>query len=86
MFWRALGEVQLPILAALLLGAALAKLLRALRGGSIEAGLGPTALFPLRLRAPVAVAMCGCEFGFGAGLILTAMRLSRSWEDRYWRG
>ena len=21
-----------------------------------------------------------------AGLILTAMRLSRSWEDRYWRG
>jgi GH15 family glucan-1,4-alpha-glucosidase len=21
-----------------------------------------------------------------AGLILSAMRLSRSWEDRYWRG
>jgi hypothetical protein len=75
MFWRALGDVQLPVLAALLLSASLAKVVLALRGGSIDAGLGPTALFPVRLRRPVAIGMCVFEFGFGAGLILTAGEL-----------
>jgi hypothetical protein len=72
MFWHALGDVQLAILAALLLSASLAKVVRVLRGGSLEAALGPTALFPLRLRRPVAIAMCAVELGLGAGLILTA--------------
>jgi hypothetical protein len=75
MIWQALGDVQLPVLAFLLLSASLAKIVRALRGGSIDAGLGPTALFPLRLRRPVAAVMCMLEFGFGAGLILTAGQL-----------
>jgi hypothetical protein len=75
MFWRALGDVQLPVLAALLLSASLAKVIRALRGGSVDAGLGPTALFPLRLRRPAAIGICVLEFGFGAGLILTAGEL-----------
>ena len=44
-------EVQIPLLAALLLGGCATKLVRALRAGSLDAGLGPTALFPMRLRA-----------------------------------
>ena len=71
----ALGDAQLPLLATLLLGACAAKLGRAVRSRSMGAGLGPTALFPLRLRRPAAITLCLVELGLGSGLVLTAGRL-----------
>jgi hypothetical protein len=70
----AIREVQIPLLAAMLLGACLAKLGRVLRARSVDVALGPTALFPLRLQRPVAVAMCAAELTLGIALIVTAGR------------
>jgi hypothetical protein len=70
-------EAQVPLLSAMLLGGCAAKLTRVLRVGSMDAGLGPTALFPLRLRRPVAIATCAMEFACGAALIVTAGGLGR---------
>jgi hypothetical protein len=39
---------------------------------SIEAGIGPTAMFPLSMRRPAAIAVCATELALGAGLLLTA--------------
>jgi hypothetical protein len=69
---RALGDVQIPLLAAMLLGGCATKAARTIRHWSMDAGLGPTALFPMRLRRPVAMAMCAIELGLGIGLILTS--------------
>ncbi len=68
----AIREVQIPLLAVLLLGGCGTKLRRALRTGSVDEGLGPTALFPMRLRTPMAITVCAIEGGLGLGLILTA--------------
>ncbi len=65
-------EVQIPVLAALLIGGAAAKAKRALSARSFDASTGPTVLFPLRLRRPVAVAICAAELALGAGLLVTA--------------
>ena len=65
-------EVQVPLLAALLLGGCAAKARRAVSARSIEAGIGPTAMFPLSVRRPIAVAVCAGELALGAGLLLTA--------------
>jgi len=70
----ALGDAQIPLLAAVLLGACAAKLGRAVRSRSVSGGLGPTSLFPLRLRRPAAVTLCLVELGLGLGLVLTAGR------------
>jgi len=70
-------EAQVPLLSAMLLGGCAAKLARVLRVGSMDAGLGPTALFPLRLRRPVAIATCAVEFACGVALIVTAGGLGR---------
>src|SRR5262245_28453135 len=67
-------EVQIPLLAAMLLGGCYTKLRRTLRTSSVDEGLGPTALFPMRLRRPVAIIVCAIECGLGLGLILTAGR------------
>ena len=40
----------------------------------MRVALGPTALFPLRLRLPIAICLCATEFGLGIALILTAGR------------
>jgi hypothetical protein len=64
-------EVQVPLLAVMLLGGCVTKLARVLRTGSVDAGLGPTALFPLHLRRPMALVMCAVEGGLGLGLIIT---------------
>jgi len=80
MFGHALLEIreaQVPLLSAMLLGGCAAKLARVLRLGSMDAGLGPTALFPLRLRRPVAITTCAVEFACGAALIVTAGGLGR---------
>jgi hypothetical protein len=65
-------QVQIPLLAVLLLGACAAKALRAVSGRSIADGIGPTALFPVRLHRPMAIALPAGEFALGAGLVLTA--------------
>jgi hypothetical protein len=70
-------EAQVPLLSAMLLGGCAAKAARILRVGSVDAGLGPTALFPLRLRRPLALAVCTVEFICGAALIITAGGLGR---------
>jgi len=65
-------EAQIPLLGALLIGGCAAKARRAISERSIEAGTGPTAMFPLRLRRPVAIAMCASELALGIGLMVTA--------------
>ncbi|HEY6275354.1 MAG TPA: MauE/DoxX family redox-associated membrane protein [Streptosporangiaceae bacterium] len=67
-------EIQLPLLALILLGACTAKLARTLQTGSVAAGLGPTDLFPRRLKRPAAAAICSSELIMGPGLLLTAGR------------
>lgn len=69
-----LGDIQIPLLAAMLLGACSAKLSRVIQRRSVSAGLGPTALFPLRLRPWAAGTLCATELGLGIGLIVTAGR------------
>jgi Methylamine utilisation protein MauE len=75
MLITAVREVQIPVLAAMLLGGAVTKLVKAPRAGSVWAGVGPTALFPMNLRRPVALLMSGVELALGIGLIVTAGRI-----------
>jgi len=70
-------EAQVPLLSAMLLGGSAAKVTRAFRVGSVDAGLGPTALFPMRLRRRVALSLCTAEFLCGVALIVTADRFGR---------
>jgi hypothetical protein len=67
-----LREVQIPLLAVMLLGGCSAKFVRAIQRRSFSAGLGTTALFPLKLRPMAAATVSTVEFGMGSGLILTA--------------
>src|SRR5579859_4568069 len=71
----ALRDIQIPLLAAMLLSGCAAKLARAVERRSVSAGLGPTALFPLKLRPWAAGTLFAVEFGMGLGLIVTAGRL-----------
>jgi hypothetical protein len=75
--WRltmlgAIREVQIPLLAAMLLGGCGAKAFRVLRAREITAALGPTALMPLRLGRSIAIGVCAAEFAFGVALAVTA--------------
>ncbi len=72
----AFREMQIPLLAALLLLACAGKACRAIRSRSIDEGAGPTTMFPLRLRRPAAITMCVIESGLGVLLIATAGRLT----------
>jgi len=72
-----LREVQVPLLAVILLSASAAKVARVLRVGRMDAGLGPTALFPTPLRRPVAIVICTAELACGAALVLTGAGLGR---------
>lgn len=65
-------EVQIPLLAAMLLGASGTKFVQMLRSDSVGVAFGPTALFPTHLRRPAAAALCFVEFGLGVGLVVTA--------------
>lgn len=69
---HAIREVQIPLLAAMLLGACGAKLAQVLKAGGLSPAFGPTALFPANIRRPVAIAVCLIEAALGLGLILTA--------------
>jgi hypothetical protein len=79
-------EVQVPLLAVLLLGGCAAKARRAISARSIDAGIGPTAMFPLPLRRPVAMAICAIEFALGIGLLATAGRIGSGWPADAVRG
>ena len=67
----ALREVQIPLLAVLLISGAVAKAGRAIRVRG-AAWTSPTALFPLHLRRPLAIALCCAELLLGGGLLVTA--------------
>ena len=68
----AVREVQIPLLAVLLLGGCAAKAWRVLRTRSITAAMVPTGLLPLRLQRPIMMVMCATEFALGLALIATA--------------
>lgn len=68
-----LQDVQPPMIAGILIGACLAKLGRVLRNGTLDAGLGPTQLFPLRLRRPLAMLLCAFEISLGLALLVTVL-------------
>lgn len=65
-------NVQAPLLAALLLGGCAAKVRRFISARSIAPHMGPTVLFPVRLRRQAGIVVCGCELALGAGLLVTA--------------
>jgi hypothetical protein len=68
-------EVQIPVLAVLLIGGCAAKARRARGARSIDAGIGPTGMFPFRLQRPPAIAIFVSEFVLGVGLLVTAGRI-----------
>ncbi len=68
-----LRDIQPPVIAGILLGACLAKLGRVVRRGTIDAALGPTQLFPLRLRRPLAMVTCAFEMSLGLALLVTVL-------------
>ncbi|HEY6297844.1 MAG TPA: MauE/DoxX family redox-associated membrane protein [Streptosporangiaceae bacterium] len=71
-------ELQIPLLAVMLLGGCAVKAWRVLRSRSIKAAMDPAGLFPLRLHRPIMMAMCATEFGLGLGLIATAGKTGTS--------
>jgi hypothetical protein len=73
--FTALREVQIPLLAVMLLGGCAAKAWRALHSGSAAAGMDATGLVPLHLRRPAVVMLFLAEALLGLGLIGTAGRL-----------
>jgi hypothetical protein len=73
-----LREVQAPVLAAMLLGACAAKVSRVVRTRTLDAGLGPTELFPLPLRRPAAIVVCAVEFSTGIAMVVTAPAAARN--------
>ena len=73
--FTALREVQIPLLAVMLLGGCAAKAWRALHSGSAAAGMDATGLVPLHLRRPAVVMLFLAEALLGLGLISTAGRL-----------
>jgi hypothetical protein len=68
-------EVQIPLLAVLLIGGCAAKARRALGARSIDAGIGPTGMFPFRLQRPAAIVIFVSELALGVGLVVTAGRI-----------
>jgi hypothetical protein len=70
----AVRELQVPLLAALLLGGCVTKAWRMLRSRSIAPAMDPAGLFPLRLRRPMMMATFVAELGLGVALIITARR------------
>ena len=67
-------ELQIPLLAVMLIGGCTAKAWQAWRSRSMAAGMRATGLFPVRLRRPIMIAMFVTEFGLGIGLVGTAGR------------
>lgn len=75
---HAAEQMQVPLLAVVLLGACAAKLARAFRTRSVLA-FDATGLFPPRLRRPAAMAVALSELSLGAGILVTSGRAWHSW-------
>jgi hypothetical protein len=73
--FSALREIQIPLLAVLVLGGCAAKAWRALHSRSAAVGMDATGLVPLHLRRPAVVTLFMAEALVGFGLIGTAGRL-----------
>src|SRR5580700_7729397 len=71
----AVRELQVPLLAALLVGGCAAKAWRVLRARSLTPAMVPAGLLPLRLQRPVMMTMCATELTLGLALIATAGRV-----------
>jgi hypothetical protein len=69
---QVIREVQIPLVAVMLLAGSVTKVRQMLRTGSFDPGLGPTALFPLSVRKSASLTLCVVEAGLGFGLIVTA--------------
>ena len=67
-----LREVQVPLLAVLLICGCAAKGGRMLAARSVRTGSGPTAMFPVGLRGPASAGLCAAELVLGLGLLVTA--------------
>jgi hypothetical protein len=67
-------DLQVPLLACMLLGGCAGKAWRVLRDRSMSSGLGPTILFPWRLRRQIMIGMCVTELALGVALLATATR------------
>jgi len=70
-FLAVVREVQVPLIAVLLIGGCAAKARQAF-GTHHESG--PTAMFPPRLRRPAVIALCATELMLGVALLATADR------------
>jgi hypothetical protein len=68
----ALREVQIPLLAVLLLSGCGMKARRALSARDTAIMTSPTVLFPLHLRRPLGIALCAGELSLGVALLVTA--------------
>jgi hypothetical protein len=68
----AVRDLQVPVLAILLLGGCASKGWRVVRARSLAPAMGPTGLFPWRLRRPIMIVMCVTEVGLGLALLATA--------------
>jgi hypothetical protein len=68
----AIREVQIPLLAGMLLSACVGKVRHLARDGAAADRFGPTALFPMSMQIPLALALCVAELILGFGLIVTA--------------
>jgi hypothetical protein len=68
----AIRQAQIPVLALMLIGASVAKIVPALLPG--RAGLlpGPAVLYPARLRRPLVVVLCAVEAALAVSLVITA--------------
>ena len=65
-------DLQVPLLAALLLGGCATKGWRVARTRSLASAMSPAGLFPWRLRRPIMIALCIVEVGLGLALLTTA--------------
>ncbi len=71
---HAIQQMQVPLLALVLLGACAAKMSRVFRARSVLVVLDATSLFPPRLRRPATMAVCFTELCLGAGILATSGR------------
>jgi hypothetical protein len=69
----AIREAQIPLLAAMLLGACAAKAWRALQAHADGTRTDPAGLFPAHLQRPIMILVFVAELGLGLGLIGTAL-------------
>jgi hypothetical protein len=74
-------QMQVPLLALVLVGACAAKMSRILRARSVLVVLDATSLFPPRLRRPATMAVCLTELSLGVGILLTSGRAWHGWAE-----